>query len=852
VAAPDRLEKGVPPARRALPVAAALAAAGFVALVTWCYQRALLHHEQFCERFVVVFADAACQQPVARLPAMTGLESTGPAELAGVRQKFGGYTPVIRWGQRYRCRVPGSGAEGFVMPTLPYSGRWRIARPADDGFRAWMVPVTALLAGLAVYLLTAHHRRLAAIIAGAGLLRLATLCWSYALFGFYSIHAGDESHYINVASKLIDSETQLWGITTLGTSLLQLPLWYVYQDAGELVFTRTYAFVNLAVFGVGVLGCVAGLCRLLTNSSRLAAAAAAAVALYPWLFRLHHNAGELFAYTGLDTTFPADMASASFYYLSDFIGYNAMSDTPALFFGLLAVLLMFVQLRRGGNLAIAGAAFGFACLTRIASIYVSIPLALLWWRENPQQSWRQLFWCGGAFAVMLAPQLIWNQQVYGSPFTLGYAKQQADAAGFELSQLLTGATVVAEAHTQLLALAALALAVGWRRQQRWAALLALLLLPTLLFYSGYHAIGMNPVRFLILPLTMMMAALPLLWPVVPGRAPRLLALAALVYAAAIVPGRDLITHQLELAGAVMTALGLILAMASLLGARSIWYAAFFVALASGVPLVAYLFLCLVCALVIGLSLLACKRPPGDVKPAAASAPQSLSIVIPVFNEQDTVADVIAAVDAVALPGNMTKEIVVVNDGSSDGTRAALDGIDADGLQASLQIVHFEQNQGKGAAVRHGFDTLAGDVLIIQDADLELSPEQYPELLAPIIEDGAQVVYGSRFLDRPWVFSVGYLANRFLTALTNILYGGELTDMETCFKTMRASVARQLDLVSDRFDIEPEITAKLLKLGVDIHEVPVHYNPRGRDEGKKIGFADGIEAIGALLRWRWHR
>jgi glycosyltransferase involved in cell wall biosynthesis len=224
----------------------------------------------------------------------------------------------------------------------------------------------------------------------------------------------------------------------------------------------------------------------------------------------------------------------------------------------------------------------------------------------------------------------------------------------------------------------------------------------------------------------------------------------------------------------------------------------------------------------------------------------VSILVPVFNESSTVAAVIQRLLEVPLPA--PREIVVVNDGSTDGTRDVLDGLAPD---ATVRIIHAPENGGKGRAIRIGLAAARGSVIAIQDADLELDPAQLAALVAPILAGEATVVYGSRFLQptstAPWVTVV---ANRTLTAVTNLLYGSRITDMETCYKIMDAAVARSLELESDRFDIEPEITAKLLRRGHTIVERPVRFEPRSRAQGKKIGWSDGVRALQVLVKYRW--
>jgi glycosyltransferase involved in cell wall biosynthesis len=226
----------------------------------------------------------------------------------------------------------------------------------------------------------------------------------------------------------------------------------------------------------------------------------------------------------------------------------------------------------------------------------------------------------------------------------------------------------------------------------------------------------------------------------------------------------------------------------------------------------------------------------------------VSILVPVYNELLTVAAVIDRLLSIDLP--LPREVIVVNDGSHDGTREVLDAIPHDDR---LRVIHVSPNAGKGAAIRRGLAEANGDIIAIQDADLELDPAQLAALVLPIMQGEASVVYGSRFLegtpDVPWM---SVLANRFLTFATNVLYGSRLTDMETCYKIMRADVARALNLTASRFDIEPEITAKVLLLGHTIRELPVTFRPRGKSDGKKIGWRDGVHALRVLARHRFAR
>lgn len=225
----------------------------------------------------------------------------------------------------------------------------------------------------------------------------------------------------------------------------------------------------------------------------------------------------------------------------------------------------------------------------------------------------------------------------------------------------------------------------------------------------------------------------------------------------------------------------------------------------------------------------------------------LSIIIPVYNEEQTIGTVVERVRAVDL-GPIEREIIVANDGSDDGTQRAIDAVPVDAA-VPLRVVESPINLGKGAAIRLGLKYATGDVILIQDADLELDPGEYGALLAPI-SNGATVVYGSRFLNRvAGISRRTRLANRVLTWMTNILYLTHLTDMETGYKVFRREVLGRIRLRSVGFDFEPELTAKLLLAGYRIVEVPIRYTPRRRDEGKKIRWVDGLDAAYVLLKYR---
>jgi glycosyltransferase involved in cell wall biosynthesis len=226
-------------------------------------------------------------------------------------------------------------------------------------------------------------------------------------------------------------------------------------------------------------------------------------------------------------------------------------------------------------------------------------------------------------------------------------------------------------------------------------------------------------------------------------------------------------------------------------------------------------------------------------------PHSLSVIIPCYNERPTIAEIIRRVQAVVPEA----EVLVVDDGSTDGAREVLRTLDG---QAHLRVLVHERNQGKGAAVRAGIAAATGEVILIQDADLEYDPRDYPAMLQPIEEGRAVVVYGSRFLGGPRRAMLFWhmVANKLLTLMTNLLYDTILSDMETGYKVFKADVIRGIPLHARRFDFEPEVTAKVLKRRHRIYEVPISFTPREYWEGKKIRLRDAFEAVWTLLKYRF--
>ena len=247
----------------------------------------------------------------------------------------------------------------------------------------------------------------------------------------------------------------------------------------------------------------------------------------------------------------------------------------------------------------------------------------------------------------------------------------------------------------------------------------------------------------------------------------------------------------------------------------------------------------------------CLTPAENEREITMSDIKILSILIPVYNEQEYLPRIVQRVLDAPVPGNLRKELVIVNDASKDGTANVLQEL----TQTHGEIRTFDQpkNMGKGAAVRRAIQEMTGDFVIIQDADLEYDPNDYMMLLKPLVEGLADVVYGSRFATREMRRIVHYhhkLGNLFLTHLSNFFTGLDLTDMETCYKAFKADLVKTIPLRSNRFGIEPEITAKLARRKAVIYEVPISYHGRNYAEGKKIGWKDGISAIWTILKYWW--
>ena len=233
--------------------------------------------------------------------------------------------------------------------------------------------------------------------------------------------------------------------------------------------------------------------------------------------------------------------------------------------------------------------------------------------------------------------------------------------------------------------------------------------------------------------------------------------------------------------------------------------------------------------------------------------KKISIIIPVYNEEKTIVKILEIIHGLDL--DLNKEIIIVNDGSRDKSKEIIQNylIKNKKIKGTDIVFISKENGGKGSAIREGINRASGDLLIMQDADSEYNPQEIKKLIEEINKGEYDAIYGSRILkDNPYQYFTYYLGNRFLSFLTSVLYGAKITDMETCYKLLPAKIAKEIELKAKGFDMEPEITAKILKRGYKIKEIPISYNPRTKEEGKKINWKDGLKAVLVLFYWRFKK
>jgi glycosyltransferase involved in cell wall biosynthesis len=237
--------------------------------------------------------------------------------------------------------------------------------------------------------------------------------------------------------------------------------------------------------------------------------------------------------------------------------------------------------------------------------------------------------------------------------------------------------------------------------------------------------------------------------------------------------------------------------------------------------------------------------PDEPRADDAQPYHKLSVIVPVFDERNTVVEILRRMRAVELPVDL--EVIVVDDGSTDGTRDVLRQL----ADSTVRVVNHQANRGKGAAIRTGLEHVTGDLVLVQDADLEYDPEDWPKLITPMLRGKARVVYGSRFTgERRNMLFLHWVGNRFLSLITNVLYNTTLSDMETCYKLFDRKLLDGITIRASRFEFEPEVTAKILRQGIRIYEVPISYTGREFDEGKKITWRDGFVALWTLVKYRF--
>ncbi len=580
--------------------------------MTLVYQSKLEKAEQKVTRNLVVFAEPELRTPTRVVPLELGDTLRGKDwKWEGFPALVGRYIPIIRWGKVYAVDH-GTRDTSYVAPDVRYETNSGTGRPDATRLVQPLTFLSAFLVGLAVFLAIRHKSSFKYGLLAAALLRCASLIWTIALFGFFTIHAHDETHYFQIAQKLL-----LWGSAfgeypyTVGNPMLYLPFLIPMDSYSEVACIGILGIGYFIIFGIGILGCYLWILRNFANSPGAGLIGAMTLAAFPWLVRVYHGPNGVFSYFGLWLEHPLDLAYMDTYYYTDFVGYNAMSDSPAIFFGLLGLIVLYRQANTGKTLLIAGLLLGFSCIIRIAGIFYLLPAGYLLIKSSEKWSKSMFVTLIAGFSIALVPQLVWNGLIFGNPLTLGYEFRTADFRGFEIGNVRNGIMLYGRAFQQLMAISALALFIGRKRFRFASAFLALMILPTLVFYTGYHAIGQNPVRFILLPLTAMISAIAILIGSTPDDKSRSRwTMIAIIAAALTIPGTNFIAYLIPVPGWFTPVLFITLAILSWSVSRAGEYSVFFIVLAIGYPPITYGALVLTCSWIIGIELISLGRDKG--------------------------------------------------------------------------------------------------------------------------------------------------------------------------------------------------------------------------------------------------
>ena len=562
-------------------------------------------------RDVVMFRDREMTQPALAVPPSHVRSDDDGGEWIGVRAKAGGYSPIIRWVRR-RSITRADGARLYYAPELLYSVRTRTPRAVGSASK-WLAGGIAALLVVVAFWLVHGGRTLVRIAAGWVTLRAASLFWIFSFFGYFSIHTIDETHYLNIARKLLDWPLQFGEYPyTLGLPLLYTPLALAWPEAAPFAFAAVFSVLSFIIFGCGTLVLLLVVLDRAGLSRRVVMACGAAAALYPMIASAFHGTvegvGTNSMFLGQWLANPPDTNYMSFFNAADLIGYNALSDMPALFFGLLGLALLTRGAQQRKSLAWAGMALGFSCLIRVAGIFYLLPAGLILLRQRSNLGRRGVAEFAAGMAAMVAVQMVWNWAVFGNPLTLGYKFRPEDYKGFQYQHVGSGIDIIGSLHFQPLAWAGLALLCLRRRRRFVAALLGLLILPTLVLYAGYHAVGTSPMRFLILPVFGMLVAVGFHLGSCERRRDLIFAVVAVFSPLVVLPEIPAGAFLVSLPGWVAPVLFLALAAVSAAYVRDWPYVAYFLVLASGRDWAVFGFLAAACLWVIAREMLGTGRP----------------------------------------------------------------------------------------------------------------------------------------------------------------------------------------------------------------------------------------------------